>query len=124
MIKKVYSDRHVQHPVFLSDLNHTWNFSTDFQKILKYKISRKSAQWESGVVPGGQTDGRADMTKLTVAESWTLAVTINWTHVRQLSRLTQAVTCSKSSFNVGGYGPQIRKVERINSERSILGPKH
>ena len=84
----MYSDRHVQHPLLLSDLNNTCIFSTDFQTNHKYQNFMKIRPVGVGVVPGGQTDGRADMTKLIVAESWTTAVTINWTHVRQLSRLT------------------------------------
>jgi hypothetical protein len=84
----MYSDRQVQHPLFLSDLNNTCIFSTDFRTIHKYLNFMKIRPVGVEVVPGGQTDGRADMTKLTVAESWTPPVTTNWTHVRQLPRLT------------------------------------
>jgi hypothetical protein len=36
----------MKHSLVLQDFNQTWTLSTDFQKILKYKISRKSVQWE------------------------------------------------------------------------------
>ena len=52
---------HVQYPSFLSDFNETWIFSTDFRKILKYEMLRKSFQWEPSC------SLRTNMTKLIVA---------------------------------------------------------
>ena len=49
---------HVKHLLFLSDLNKTWVFLTDFRKRLKYKISSKSVQWESSC--SMPTDGWMD----------------------------------------------------------------
>jgi len=45
------------------------NFSTDFRKIFKSKISWKSIHWDSScsMRTDGRTDGRTDMTKLIVA---------------------------------------------------------
>jgi hypothetical protein len=42
----MYTGLHVNFPLFLSDFSHTCILSTDFQKLLKYKISWKSVQWE------------------------------------------------------------------------------
>ena len=52
----------VKYPLLLSDFNLTWTFTTDFRKILKYKILWKSARWEPSC--SLRTDGQADMTKL------------------------------------------------------------
>ena len=41
-----YSELHVKYPLFLSDFHYILIFSTEFRKILKYQISRKSVQWE------------------------------------------------------------------------------
>jgi len=49
---------HVTYPLFLSGNNETGIFSTDFRKVFKYQISRKSAQWEP--ICSMQTDGRKD----------------------------------------------------------------
>ena len=63
MIKNVYWSTH-KVPLFFSDFNETWIFSTDFRKILRYQISWKSVQWERSSM---QTDRRTNVTKLIVA---------------------------------------------------------
>jgi len=42
----MYTGHHVRYPLFLSDFNDTSIFSKDLRKFHKYKISRKSVQWE------------------------------------------------------------------------------
>jgi len=41
----MYTGFHVKFLLFLLDFKETWFFSTDFQQILKYKISQKSIQY-------------------------------------------------------------------------------
>ena len=53
----------IKYPLFFSYFNETWIFSTDFRKILKYRILQK-------IRPAGtemyDADGLTDMTKLIV----------------------------------------------------------
>jgi len=60
-----YIGRHAKCTLFLAGFNETRNFSTDFRKILKNKISWKSIWWEPSC--SMQTDRQADMMKLIVA---------------------------------------------------------
>jgi hypothetical protein len=55
----------VKYPLFKSHFNELRIFSTDFRKILQYKISLKSVLRE--VSCSIQMDGQRDMTKLMVA---------------------------------------------------------
>ena len=55
----------VKYPLQLSDFNGTWIFSTYFRKMLKYKISWKSVQWEQSC--SVRTDGQTDRTTVIVA---------------------------------------------------------
>ena len=61
----MYIGLHVKYQLFLSDFNETWIFSTDFRKMQKYQISRKSVQWKPSY--SMWTDRQTDMTKLKVA---------------------------------------------------------
>jgi hypothetical protein len=45
ILSEMYVGLHVKYPLFLSDFYETWIISTDFRKILKYKILLQSVQW-------------------------------------------------------------------------------
>ena len=62
---KMYTGLHVKYPLFLSDFNVTWFYSTDFRKIFTYQILWKSVQWERSC--SMRTDGQTDITKLIAA---------------------------------------------------------
>jgi hypothetical protein len=54
----MWSTLYVKHSLFSSDFNETWILLTDFEKIIKYQISRKSVLWETR--SSRQTDRRTD----------------------------------------------------------------
>jgi hypothetical protein len=51
--------RRVKHPLFLSDLNENWIFSTDFRKMFKYVITENPSS-VSRVVPCRRTDKQTE----------------------------------------------------------------
>ena len=66
---KIFIDLQEKQALFLSDFNKIWLFSTYFRKILQYKISWESVQWEMScsMRMDEHTDGRREMTTPTVA---------------------------------------------------------
>ena len=64
----MYIGLHVKYPQLLSEFNETWIFLTDFQIILKCKISWKSFEcWVELFDADGRMDGQMDVMKLTAA---------------------------------------------------------
>jgi hypothetical protein len=61
----MYVSLRVKHPLFVADFDATQIFSTDLKKMVKCKISWKSAHWEPSC--SMRTDGQIDLTKLIVA---------------------------------------------------------
>ena len=59
----MYVGLHVKYRLLLSDVNVTSVFSTYFQKLFKYEISRKSVQWEPSC--SMRAVGDTNMTELT-----------------------------------------------------------
>jgi hypothetical protein len=64
MLKHLY----VRYPLFLSDFNETWIFSTNLREKAEIPSFIKIRPVSAGLFHAdGQTDGRTDMTKLIVA---------------------------------------------------------
>jgi len=57
--KNIFWSSSIKYPLFFSDFNEAWIFSTDFRKILKYQILWKSVQWEPSC-SCRRIDGRTD----------------------------------------------------------------
>ena len=55
---KIYIGLHVNHPLFLSDFNETWIFSTDLKKKYSNIKFNENPSSESRTVPCGHTDGQ------------------------------------------------------------------
>jgi len=73
---KAYIGLHVKWPLFLSDFNENWIFSTDFRRIFKCAISRNPTsgsefiprrQIQTDRRTDGRTGGQTDITRLIVA---------------------------------------------------------
>ena len=61
LLSQMYTGPHVKYPLFLPYISIKLEFfSTDFQKILKHQISRKSVLWElsCSMPTDGQRDGQ------------------------------------------------------------------
>jgi len=60
--RKMYICLHVKYRLLLSGFDVTWIFSTDFRRILKYQILRKSVEWGGGSCFDGdlETDRQTD----------------------------------------------------------------
>jgi len=56
----MYIGFHVKYPLFLSDFNETWIFTTDIRKKIKFHENPSGGNL---IVTCGQTDGQTDMTK-------------------------------------------------------------
>ena len=60
----MYIRLHVKYPLFLSEFNETWIFSTELRKVLNLHILRKSVLWQPSC--SMRMGGHVDITKLTV----------------------------------------------------------
>jgi hypothetical protein len=80
-----YIGLEVKYPLFLSDFDETWIFSTYFRKILKYQISWKSVKWEpSGSMRAdARTDIRTCVTKIIIAFRSFANAPKNWFPIRK-----------------------------------------
>ena len=63
----MYIGLHVQYSLFLSDINETWIFSTDFRKVLILNFMKIRPVAAELFHADRLTGAHTDMTKLTVA---------------------------------------------------------
>ena len=89
-IKNTERSSHVKYLLRFSNFHETWIFSTDFQKIQKYRISWTSVQWEQSC--SMQTD-RHDDTNTWFTQFWHSAQKLpQCTNILSISVLTQVTT--------------------------------
>jgi len=85
----MYIGLHIKYPLFLSDFNEIWIFSTVFQKLLRYQIKWKFVQSEPkcSMRTEGRTDGLTD--GQTGIKKLLVAFAILWTHLTTVCHETR-----------------------------------
>jgi hypothetical protein len=87
MVKNVcWCSREV--PLFMSDFNESWIFSTVFRNIFKYQISRKSVQWEPSC--STRTDAH-DVANSCFSQIWNVPQLINYRTTSHTTNSTRTI---------------------------------
>jgi hypothetical protein len=91
---------HVKYPLFLSDLNKTWIFSTDFWKKLKCQVSLKSVYWEPSCSTrrDGRTDRQPDMKLIVAFRNFTKTSKNEQIHCIYMSHILLLFFCCQTSL--------------------------
>jgi len=110
-VKKAY-------PLLLTDCNETRIFSTDFQKILEYKISRKAVQWKPicSMRMDGQAEGHDEVNSdffVILRMAWT-----NRTPYRLFSLHSETVSRKQQSTDETIFWSLKHHIPRIRAGRS------
>jgi hypothetical protein len=87
----------VKYQPFLSDFNKTYVFLTDFRNIIQYKISQNCLVGAKLFIAKLRTEGRTDMTKLTVG--FRNFANASQNPIKFFSKLGSSVPFVTQSFN-------------------------